>query len=181
MSEVKEMKKLAESTAYHIKNLKTGPSSEYGPNGSYTCTLYRDKKRVATVFEAGDSGPINFEWLDSTSRRANENTPERKLYLEEVKKHTYHTEYNDGTAIHSEETFVGPLVANFEYKAILKKEEAKLKRLCKTKTVFKLKSQSEDQYMTCNRPYGLVIYTFLHNKYGDDIEVIYNERYPNTK
>jgi len=40
-----------------VHNVKTGPSREWGPNGSFTATVQFNGQRVLTYYEPGDGGP----------------------------------------------------------------------------------------------------------------------------
>lgn len=54
-----------------------------------------------------------------------------------------------------------------------------LKRQCRTKTLFALKGDNPEEtgsYRTVKGPYTPAVKKFLTDKYGDQLEVIYNER-----
>jgi len=169
---------------YEIKNLKTGPSREFGPNGAYTCTLYRDNKRVATVFEAGDGGDISIEWLDRKQPKVqvsvhNHNggvctysgTPEQKKFAEFVDTQTFEWEYSEGPQRHGVGTYIGTLVGEFE-------ENRQYKRWCRNETVFRLKGDGKGQWRRLKAPFSDPrVKPYLDEKYGEQVEEILNERF----
>ena len=53
----------------------------------------------------------------------------------------------------------------------------RLKRMCKSKTVFTLKSSVEGDCYTIKHPYDERVKDHLNNKYGDDLVEIINERF----
>jgi len=58
-----------------------------------------------------------------------------------------------------------------------KKAEQRMKRQCKTKTLFKLTGDEEGRYWTISRVYTPVLKTQLETKYGDKLVEIINERW----
>ena len=58
-----------------------------------------------------------------------------------------------------------------------KKAEQKIKRQCKTKTLFKLKGDEEGRYWVFPRPYSPQVRVAIEGKYGDNLVEIINERY----
>ena len=58
-----------------------------------------------------------------------------------------------------------------------KKADQRMKRQCKTKTLFRLKGDAEGKYWVCGRVYNEFIKKHLETKYGDKLAEIVNERY----
>ena len=170
---------------YEIKNLKTGPSREWGPNGAVSCTLYRDGKRVAKFFDAGDGGEAEIEWLDRDKPKVDitiinymeneytyKGTPEEKILAEHTKDMFYDRESSSGNPLRmGMDGFIFKLIEAFE-------EEKQYKRWCKKQTCFRLKGDEEGSWRTIGVSFNLPwVKPHLVAKYGDQIEEILNERF----
>ena len=150
---------------YSVKNVKSFEGMEgYG----YNASLYRNNKRVAKVNDYGDGGCIDMRFEDLA---------EEKIFNEYVDSLP---EYNVNAAVgvkgvemikQSADTVVGKLVDDFE-------NDKKFRRICKTKTLFLLKSDDEDEsFRTLNVPYGEKAQQWLDKKYGDKVAEVVNHRY----
>jgi hypothetical protein len=169
---------------YEIKNLKTGPSREWGPNGAVSCTLYRDGKRVAKFFDAGDGGEAEIEWLDGDKPKVDvtimnytdegytrKGTPEEKILAEHTNNMFYDRESSSGKPLRmGMDGFIFKLIATFE-------ENKQFKRWCKKETCFRLKGDEAGHWRTVKHPFNPDVKTFIVKKYGDQIEEILNERF----
>jgi len=169
--------------AYTIKNVKTGPSREYGANGSFTCDLYNGKKKVAAFFEAGDGGPPQYTWLDKADKQSREIidylgkpftlsvTREQGLFLDHISTQKY--EFPEGSGeehSHSEYTYVHALVEAFE-------EDKRVKRMCAKKTVVVMAGSPKGEYCTFAPKFSQEIKGTLQKKYGNNILEFVNERF----
>ena len=174
---------------YEIKGLKTGPSREWGPNGAYTCTLYRDGKRVAKVSEYGGGGPKEIKWLDKQKPRVQisvinykeethryNGTPEEKILAE----YACATPYDCYGEIlrHSCDSIIGEAVIEFEKAQAEKKMIRQYKRWCKNQTCFRLKGDKEGLWRTMAAPFSDPrVKPVLTEMHGDNLEEILNERF----
>ena len=50
-------------------------------------------------------------------------------------------------------------------------------RRCKDKTCFRLRSQAADEFFRIGRAFSPQTKAYLVKEYGDDLDVIYNEKY----
>ena len=167
---------------YSVKNVKTWNSREWGPNGAYSCTLYRDNKRVAKVTDWGDGAPPIYEWFDkgdkvtATIKNYQGNdfervfTKEEKRYYDFLQTQTYYCDYQEKDVAWSEDGYPCHLVGEFE-------EERRMKRLCKNKTVIRCKENAEGEFYTFKTPFSNKMKQALQAKYGDNIVEFVNERY----
>jgi hypothetical protein len=173
---------------YSVKNVKTWNSQEYGPNGAYSCTLYRDKKRVAKFTEWGDGAPPKVEWLDRgkgkttltlTNRQGN--SYERQVSAEEQKFFNFikgKTWDVFGKNIdHDDESYIPLLVAEHDKARAERLWENKLKRWCKVKTVAIMKDAKDGEITCWNAPFTPSFRKAVMKRYGDEIVEFVNERY----
>ncbi len=65
--------------------------------------------------------------------------------------------------------YVGKLLSDWE-------QHKQIKRWSKAKTIFRLKSDKVDAYRTWGLPYSPVVKDAIVKKYGDKIEVIYDQQ-----
>jgi hypothetical protein len=164
---------------YTIKNVKSFQGRE---GHGYSCDLYRDGKKVATVTDTANGGSVDFYWLDTGKAprvpitchnyrdelHTYNGTPEEKQFVEHADGQTYVSPITNKTERKDSDIFMSELVDAFENKK-------RLKRLCKTKTVFALKSQ-KGEYYTFNRAYNPQLADMIRAKYGEDLAEIVNER-----
>lgn len=162
---------------YEVKGVKSWTGRDgYG----YECNLYRDGKKVARVLNEGNGGQTMFYWADTEAPKVEVThdfygkevtrkvSPEEAALLEHVKGMTY--EFYGETYDHSDETFVGGLVDEYE-------EAKQFKRWCRKSVVFRLKGDKEGAWRTMKAKYDERAVKFLKDKYGDKIEEILNERF----
>lgn len=165
---------------YSVKNIKTWNSREYGPKGAFSCTLYRDNKKVANVTEWGNGGPPDIMWLDKqkTTRSYPTHdggtftctvTVEEKAFYEFVEKQMYYSEFLGKETSWSVDGYVCKLVGEYE-------TEKQLRRWCKTKIVAITKGCKKDQYATYSMPFTKENKEAILKKENDIIEFV-NERF----
>ena len=144
---------------YSIKALKTGPSREWGPNGSFTCNLYLGTKKIAECFEAGDGGQMDISYTSAEDEKAfKASFAGKKL-----------TDYGmdlDWT----DDLEIGDLVEKLE-------DDRHWKRKCKHHTLFRLEGQKAGIWNSIKSPYNATVQAFLDSKYGDTITQIMNKRF----
>jgi hypothetical protein len=179
-------------TMYTIKNLKTGPSREWGDNGAYSCSLYCEGKRVALVNEYGDGGEMRIEWLDRKADHIEicdpveldaagiyfdkdktpptyKVTPDQHAMIKFLIGKT-HDDYDGEPQQTSIDIHIETLVQEFE-------EMKQVKRWCRTQTVIRLKSHKSGEYVCYKRKYSPTIKAQLEKLHGDQIVEFVNERF----
>ncbi len=167
---------------YSVKGVKTFLGMEgYG----YNATLYREKKKVATVIDSGDGGETMINWEDRLAKRVEltgrnfsgkeftyDGTPEEKILIELLAKEPMKKDddgiMTDGYS-ETEDMFIGSLVTDYE----MKKE---LRRLCKGNVCYKLKSDPAGTYYARKATYSEKAKAILEQEHGDNLDIIYNER-----
>jgi len=161
---------------YQVKNVKTGPSREYGPNGAYTCSLYRDGKCIAIANEYGDGGEMNIEWLGERTEVyefgliKQKVTPEQLAFAEFCETQTYECEWSKKTETYDSNLYVAELVEKF----LTAKQ---IKGWCRTKTVIRLKGDGAGEYRTFKCKYNPKVKAQLEARYGDKLVELVNERF----
>ena len=161
---------------YNVKNVKTGPSREYGPKGSYTCNLYDGNKKIAEVFEAGDGGCLEVRWVGKRTesvRFGNHTqmvTPEQLAFAKFAESQTYICEHDGKTETYDSHTFIASLADDF----LTNKQ---IKGWCRTKTVIRMKGQGEGEYSTFKCKFSPRFKAQLEARYGDKIVEFVNERF----
>jgi hypothetical protein len=146
---------------YCVKNVKTGPSREWGPKGSYTANLYQGNKKIAEVFEAGDGGMLDIRWLDRQAAQE---------FIKFAESQTYFCEFDKKTTNYSHELYIAKLVEDYE-------TTKQIKRWCRTKTVVRWKGDAEGEYRTFKAKYSPKVKEAITAKFGDQIVEIVNERF----
>jgi hypothetical protein len=143
---------------YTVKGFKTGPSREFGPNGAYSFTIMRGKIKVAEVFEEGNGGEVDVHFYNKEEEK-----DFRKYAIENCK------------PIEGFEHLEPDLFGYIAQMAGEYEEEKRLKRICKTKTVVKLKGAKDGDYLVFKAPYSIAVKNIIVKKH--DVEQFINERY----
>lgn len=171
-----------------VKNVKSWRGTDgYGTE----CSLYRDGKKVARCLDEGNGGEMHFEWADrkAPSVEINVMAPDYSAEREEdgrraEKPHTYRgtpeekllAEFANSQEVETQGIifrkdmgyFVNELCDEYELKK-------KLKRECRTKTLFKLKGDKPDAHWVVKAPYSTELAARLRAKHGDNLVEIINE------
>lgn len=162
-----------------IKNLKTGPSREWGPNGSMTCSVYFDGKRVISFSEYGDGGEAGQEILNDTVYKQLrswffKNMDVEKVILTQI---DYKTKKEIGKTELPEIALDRAILAHI-YELCEKFEEDKLfRRLCKKNTVYINKECGKGEYVIIKQRFYKELAQHIRAKEGNDVIEIINERY----
>ena len=163
---------------YNVKNIK----SIMGTDGrAFNATLYRGKKRVATLMNSGSGGETDIHWLDWKEKKVKiENkfkdkvytfngTAEEKLLYKYV--NTLPNEpceyFDDGLEI-STDYFVSNLVESTD-------ENNRFKRMCKKKTLVRMK-EGDRQLSVFSIPFDSNSKKMILKDYPDAFEFV-NEKY----
>ena len=166
---------------YSVKNVKMHQSHDgYG----YNCDLYRDGKKVGHCMDDGNGGemyPIDWgkpvDYKDEVASRKWSEFRKKEQALLDAHIATLPKVPSDlpnlGDLEMDEGWFVDELINQFEEDKI----ERKFARDCKTKTLYKLKTDKDGRYWIHKTPYTPQIKAGLEAKHGDQLKEIINERY----
>lgn len=165
---------------YEVKNVKTFKGMEGA--GGYSCTLYKDGKRIAECIDDDSGGEIMVRYFDFNvpkieMERVNfrgdkftyKATPEEKAFLEYIislgSYECLGSEFN-----YCEHTVIDEMVNEFL-------DNKRFKQQCKKKTLFSLKSDEEGQHWVLDAPYEERVRIHLLEKHGDNLDEIINMRF----
>ena len=137
---------------YSIKGLKTFQGME---GGGFNVTLCKDGKPIAFVINEGCGGCCLWRWLDRAAE-----APFKAYVKKEL----------PGEDFEVEDLYISRLIDAVE-------GEKQIRRWCKKKVVFRLKTDKADTYRTLTAPYSAEAAAFLRKKHGEALEEILNERY----
>lgn len=116
---------------------------------AWSCDLYLDGVKAAHVSNRGDGGMTRFDW-----------------YKNELQ--TPFQQYVKTTSHEDEESLVCHLCDKLD-------EQKRLKRLCKNKTVVKMKKNKDGEYSIWNTPFSPQVKDKLKQVHGDQIIEFVNE------
>lgn len=165
---------------YTIKGLKTFRGTD---GHGFNAHLYRDGVKVAFVINAGTGGDTTFEWVDFKEPRIDvqmtdyngqpytmQCTPEEAKLHEFVKGKTcyYMPEWNNENEPLTPEFLIMELVDKME-------NERRFKKMCKTKVLFRLKSDNTNEWRSLNGTFTPQVKALIVNKFGDQLDSIMNE------
>ena len=150
----------ATATKYEVKNVKSFEGMEgYG----FNCSLYKDGKRIGTVLDDANGGSYYY-MLDKGEEEA------LRDYCKALPMVTY--DFEDTGELHHvfDDSFISDLVEEYE-------NNARIKRLCRTKTLYSLKTDEEGTFWTIKAKYSERVRDHLTAKHGDNLTEIINERF----
>lgn len=124
----------------------------------FNATLLRNGKKVAEVIQDGSGGETMVHWASGQ---------ESDLFAAFLLGKTY--TFNGAVENHNTETMIGQLVDDFENKK-------KIKRWCKTQTVFRVAGDQDGTYRTLKTIYCPKTVEFIRQKYGNTIVELYDEK-----
>jgi len=140
--------------AYTVRNVKTFTGME-GPG--FSATLCRDGRPVASVLDEAVGASFLFHWKSEA-----EETALRTLCTQVP------PEQFEGMSIaYDMDQLVFRLVNDYE-------SDKRLKRMAKTKTLFRIKGDAPDEWWTINA-IGPKAVQYLATKYGDQLETVYGQ------
>jgi hypothetical protein len=165
---------------YEFKNSK----KMRGMDGlAWSGNLFRDGVKVAYVVNGGSGAPTEFEWVDRFGPKVDLNlvnhegkpyvyraTVEEAKLMEHIKGKTIDHGYGTGPRPMEVDDFVGNLADDLDF-------ENNLKRQCKTKTLFRLKTDKDGAYHVSNQLFSKAVKDVFVKKYGDQIAEFINERF----
>jgi len=175
---------------YSLKAVKTFVGRDgYGLNAN----LYKGKKNVATIFDAGDGGEMDINWVDfkedeveitetgfSGEKNTYPGTPEQKILIDLISKEPPQKYGEEYSKVLGEEYYltVGTFISDMrdEYENV-----KKIKSCCRKNVCFRLKSTDENTFVSYKGDYSPAEKKYLEEEYGDDLLEIYNERFTKKK
>lgn len=166
---------------YEVKNVKGFMGMDCP---GFNATLYRDGVKVAFLIDDGNGGEVSFDWVDRSGPRVevpwvnhqNEAIVIRGCTVEEGKLYDFlrGKTWNMGPELGGKDIqtdpgyFVSELVGEFE-------DAKRFNRLCKTKVLFRLKTDKKGEWRTFKGAFTKQIKDWIVSKYGDQVESIMNE------
>jgi hypothetical protein len=142
--------------AYTIRNVKTFTGME-GPG--FSATLCRDGRPVASVLDEAVGASLLFHWKSDAEEAT------LLALCSQVPPQLF-----EGMSIdYDMDQLVSRLVNEYEI-------EKRLKRIAKTKTLFRIKGEAPDQWWTINAV-GPKAMQFLTTKYGEKLETVYGQQH----
>jgi hypothetical protein len=156
---------------YTIKNSKSCMSRD---GIAWSMTLYRDGVKVAIVMDEGRGGCIDVDWVDRSSGCVEVNWidykgqpvvlkcthEEAKLY-EFLRGQMSDGGFGDGPKQMDPDDYFAKLADEHE-------SQKRIKRFCKTKTLFRVKGDKVGEHRVLKIPYCLKAHDFIIQKYGKD-------------
>jgi hypothetical protein len=167
---------------YEVKNVKYHRGHEGEPLAE--CALYRDGVKVAVYSDGDWGGEANFWWVDKDAPRVEvkgvnfsgkplsyQGTPEEALLMA----HCAAIPPTDSKYIKGEKNyttpdiFVSDLAADYD-------NNKRFAKICKTQTMFRVIGQPKGEYKVLKAPFSQQAKEWIANKYGSQVEEIYNEK-----
>jgi hypothetical protein len=163
--------------SYEVRNVKGFEGME---GLGYNAMLYRDGIKVAFVIDEGNGGEMLLRWADCKASRVEVPwsdyqgkpnsilcTPEEAKLYEFIRGKMVDYRFSGQSQI-SIGIFLAGLVDDYE-------SPKRFKRICKTKTLFRVKGDKSDEWRTIKEIFSKRIKDFIVGKYGDQVESIMNE------
>lgn len=132
----------------------------------FSAEVWVDGKKLADVQNDGKGGCNMYYPVDG---RGNPKWAEFEEWCK-AQPHEFDFEYEDQV--------VGALFTVWLEKDNAKRQQAQIKRWCKTKTVFRIKGDEPGTWRTVKHAYDARVKEYMVKKYGDTIETIANEGVP---
>jgi len=156
-------KEVVKAPVLTIKKLKSCKGTE---GDAFSCNLYVDGKKAASVTQGGHGGGNDYHWNDEAT--------EKRVYdwVGTLPPETVDFDNVHMVVMKSNlDVVIAKIIDAVEFKK-------KLKALCRKNIVFSLKGDDgKEQYMTINRKYDPGLKAAMIRKYGDSLGEIVNERY----
>ena len=133
---------------YEVKNVKEHMDMSE-ETLCFSCSIYADGKRIATVQNRGFGGPHEYHPID----------PEALKALEK-----YAAEWSEFD-IEPLDDFVSQLVDDAAW-------AKKLRRDCKKKTLFRTADTAPNSWRVLKSPFSTAVKMWLTDKFGQDVEIL---------
>jgi hypothetical protein len=144
---------------YNIKNVKSFMGMDCP---GYNLSLYKGSTKIADVINDGSGGCVDFRYVNKEVQTQFENM------LKAFPK--YYDSFYEKEVTMDDETFVCILLDEYE-------TNKKFKRECKKKTLYRLKTDTPDQYWTMKMEFSQKVKDHLIKKHADNLLEIINEKY----
>lgn len=157
---------------YHLKGLKTFNGME---GGGYECNIYRDKVKVGTAMNEGSGGDDHFHFTSREEETAFQDAA-GKWYETSRSKTEWESWCKENSMSldvrpqHKMESWVSETMSGME-------EQKRLKRLSKTKTLFRLKGDEAGVWRTIGEV-GQRVVDHIVKKHGENVERIFGAQMP---
>lgn len=149
-----------------VFEIKKHKSCDGSDGIAYSCELWVNGRLGAFVNNEGRGGSTWFRWVDADLERITTNYVDC-LPLIPSKTETELQLWPNGRS-NDLECFIAELCDKED-------EEKRIRKLCRTKTVFRLKSDEEHLY-TLTNPFSAAAAAHLRAKHGDNLKEIFNEQ-----
>lgn len=156
--------------SFSLKNVRTFNGNE---GLGFAANLYEGRKKVAEVLDDAWGGQIQIRYLDKTAEQRLKAVVQS---LPRVVRKDLSDPNNPGRPF-SYQPDVDHLINDLFLEHLKQKEEQKVERLCKTRTLYVRHSDGDDSYWIIKQPYGPDIKENLEKKFGADLKEILNERF----
>jgi len=160
-----QAEQLIQDSKWSVKKVKTMRGHD---GDAMSCSLYRDGKEVCEVYDDSWGGEYMYHWKEGKDFEAELREFAKSIRVE--------SEFFPKGMDYDSDMVVNALACTILEAKEAKKEENRIKRACKTKTVFTLKSKPNHE-LSYKRVYTPEMKTFLTEKYGDDLQEIINEKF----
>jgi len=161
-----QAKKIIQESKWSVKKVKTMRGHD---GDAMSCSLYRDGKEVCEVYDDSWGGEYMYHWKEGKNFEAELSEFAKSIRVE--------SEYLPEGIDYDSDVVVYTLAYTILEAKEAKKEENRLKRACKNKIIFTLKSKP-DHELSYKQPYIPTKHkSQLEAKYGDDLQEIINERF----
>lgn len=156
--------------SFSLKNIRTFNGNE---GLGFAANLYEGRKKVAEVLDDAWGGQVQIRYLDKAAEQRLKAVAQS---LPRVVREDISDPKNPGQPF-SYQPDVDHLVNDLFLAHLKQKEEQKVERLCKTRTLYVRHSDGDDSYWIVKQPYGPGIKEHLEKKFGADLKEILNERF----
>lgn len=138
---------------------------------AFHALIYVNGQRCGEARNDGQGGSTFIHWDGDAVL-----VQKAKNYISTLPPKNYGPAYEGGEDIISEmddDVYIDDLVSA----ELEKREQKKLRKLCATKVLFRLKGDPLDEYRTLKAPYTETTKAFIVRKYGEKVESILNEQF----
>ena len=136
----------------------------------FNVELWVDGVLTAYVIDEGCGGCPLYQWVDFDKMKV----VQESIAAHPPKVYPKYGSDEEFSVKYDQDTFINDLVDEFLVARTFK-------RKCKKKTCYKLKSQKAGSYYEMAAVFNAEVARKLREKWGDDLEVIYNEKFAEVK
>jgi hypothetical protein len=167
---------------YTLKGIKTFRGTD---GDGLNATLYRDGVKVAFILDEGNGGDMHLQWFDQQATRMTipwvdyqgkpctiRCTPEEAKLYEFLRGKTWTFGKEFGKPDQTIQTDPDDFIAELAEKTL---NDNRFQKMCKTKVLFRLKTDKEGEWRTFKSPFTKNIKDWIVTKFGDQVDSIMNE------